>query len=189
MIPKTIHQTWKDRDVPERFRAAQESWRQHHPGWQCRFWTDADLDELVYERAPEIAELYDRSPEAIQRVDVARYVILREYGGLYADLDVECMKPVDDLLDGPSVALPLTTPFGVSNQLMLSVPGHALFQHVIDALPRAFRRWGKVWQRHVRVLTTTGPLFLTGRLREFGVRDDMRILSLDEHGHGDPALS
>ena len=110
MIPPKIHQTWKDRDVPERFRAAQESWRQHHPGWQYRFWTDADLDELVYERAPEIAELYDRSPEAIQGVDVARYVILREYGGLYADLDVECMKPVNDLLDGPSVVLPLTTP-------------------------------------------------------------------------------
>ncbi len=188
MIPRLVHQTWKDHDVPERFLEAQRSWREIHPGWEYRFWTDEDLADLVHERAPELSELYARYPEAIQRVDAARYVILREFGGLYADLDVWCLRSVEPLLDS-EVVLPRTTPFGVSNQFMLAVPGHALLEHAVASLPRAFEKWGRVWPRHLRVLTTTGPLFMTGRLREFGVREGVRILTLDEHGHGDPALS
>ena len=52
MIPRIIHQTWKDHDIPERFRAAQASWRTAHPDWEYRFWTDEDLERLVAERAP-----------------------------------------------------------------------------------------------------------------------------------------
>lgn len=188
MIPRVVHQTWKTHDVPERFLEAQRSWQEIHPHWEYRFWTDEDLADLVHERAPEISSLYRRYPEAIQRVDAARYVILREFGGLYADLDVRCLRSVEPLLDA-DVVLPRTTPFGVSNQLMLAVPGHALFKSAVASLPRAFEQWGRVWPRHLRVLATTGPLFMTGCLRKFGVREGVRILTLDEHGHGDPALS
>ena len=86
----------------------------------------------------------------------------------------------------PRWCFPRTTPFGVSNQFMLSVKGHSLFHHAVASLPRAYVKWGRVWPRHLRVLTTAGPLFLTGRLREHGTREGMRFLSLDEHGHGDP---
>jgi inositol phosphorylceramide mannosyltransferase catalytic subunit len=132
--------------------------------------------------------LYEAYPEAIQRVDAARYVILREFGGVYADLDLQCLRPIDALLDA-EVVLPRTTPFGVSNQFMLSVKGHSLFSHAIASLPAAYAKWGRVWPRHLRVLTTAGPLFLTGRLREHGTKEGMRILSLDEHGHGEREVS
>lgn len=185
MIPRIIHQTWKDRAVPDRFRDAQESWRRHHPEWEYRFWTDDDLDDLVRTRAPELQDLYRAYPENIQRVDAARYVMLREFGGMYADLDLECLRPVDELTEA-RVVLPRTTPFGVSNQFMLSEPAHPLFQHAIEELPRAFAQRRYLWPRHVRILSTTGPLFLTGCLRTFGEVDGLRVLSLDEHGHGDP---
>lgn len=184
MIPRVIHQTWKDHEVPERFLGAQRSWREAHPEWEYRFWTDEDLARLVRERAPELLPLWDRYPEAIQRVDAARYVILREFGGVYVDLDVHCLRPLDSLLDA-QVVLARTTPFGVSNQFMLSVRGHSLFYHAVASLPRAFKKWGGVWPRHLRVLTTAGPLFMTGRLRDHGMNKGIRILTLDEHGHGD----
>lgn len=31
--------------------------------------------------------------------DYYRFVILRDHGGIYCDTDVECFKPLDDLLD------------------------------------------------------------------------------------------
>lgn len=31
--------------------------------------------------------------------DYYRFVILRDYGGIYCDTDVECFRPLDDLLD------------------------------------------------------------------------------------------
>ncbi len=77
MIPRIIHQTWKDRDVPARFLDAQRSWREAHPDWEYRFWTDEDLAALVRECAPELVPLYEAYPEAIQRVDAARYATAR----------------------------------------------------------------------------------------------------------------
>jgi len=188
VIPRIIHQTWKNRDVPQRFKEAQSSWRQIHPDWEYRFWTDEELEALVLERAPELVPVFVDYPDNIQRVDAARYVILREFGGLYADLDTICLKPLDDLLDAQMV-LPRTTPFGVSNQLMLSVPSHPFFHHAVKSLPGAFskRRW--IWPRHVRILSTTGPLFLTDCLRRYGSIQGLRILTLEEHGHGNPQES
>jgi mannosyltransferase OCH1-like enzyme len=189
MIPRIIHQTWKDERVPERFRDAQRSWQELHPAWDYRFWTDRDLEALVRTRAPELLPTYERYPDAIQRVDAARYVILREFGGMYVDLDTVCLRPHDDLLEAEAV-LPRTTPLGLSNQLMLARPGHGLFREAVEGLPLAFERWQRRWlPRHFRILLTTGPLFITGRYGEHAGQDAVRILSLEEHGHGDPGRS
>jgi len=48
MIPRVIHQTWKDQDVPARFLDAQRSWQDAHPDWEYRFWTDEDLAALEH---------------------------------------------------------------------------------------------------------------------------------------------
>lgn len=40
-VPKIIHQTWKSKDVPEQWRAAQASCRDLHPDYEYRLWTDA----------------------------------------------------------------------------------------------------------------------------------------------------
>ena len=44
MIPRIIHQTWKTETIPPQWEAAQRSWRDAHPGWEYRLWTDDDLD-------------------------------------------------------------------------------------------------------------------------------------------------
>lgn len=191
MIPRILHQTWKTAEIPDRWRRARESWLEAHPGWEYRFWTDEDLDQLVRERAPDFYPFWRRYPNQIQRVDAARYLILYEHGGVYADLDMICLRPLDRLLEHELV-LPKTRPLGLSNQLMAARPGHPFMAKALRELPDAYRRWQRPWlPRHFRVLLTTGPLFLTGRYRENGARGDpkVRILSLDEHGHGDPDRS
>ena len=56
---------------------------------------DADMvDTLMRKHAPsEIMWLYRKPTYAIQRCDVARWVILYVYGGLYADLDTFPNRP------------------------------------------------------------------------------------------------
>ncbi|HET9949618.1 MAG TPA: glycosyltransferase [Longimicrobiales bacterium] len=183
-IPRILHQTWKTTAVPRCWRAARESWLAHHPDWEHRFWTDEDLDRLVRTRAPDLYPLWKRYPYDIQRVDAARYVMLREYGGAYADLDVVCLKPFHDLLEHELV-LARTRPLGITNQLMLARPGHPLMERALQRLPASFRRWQRrALPRHFRVLLTTGPLFLTGCMRAHGPSERERMLTLDEHGHG-----
>ena len=51
--------------------------RQHFPHW--------------------VSDLYDHYPHDINRADMRKYIILYVYGGVYADLDVECVKPLYNL--------------------------------------------------------------------------------------------
>jgi len=43
MIPRILHQTWKNEAVPAEFSNYVESWRRFHPGWDFKLWTDAEL--------------------------------------------------------------------------------------------------------------------------------------------------
>lgn len=191
MVPRIVHQTWRSTELPGRFRESADSWRRHHPGWEYRLWTDADLDDLVRRTRPDLLPLWRAYPDQIQRVDAARYLMLHRFGGLYADLDVECLRPFDDLLDRPTLAP--TEPVGVSNDLMLMPPGHPLMALALARLPDAFARWQRPWiPRHLRVMATTGPLFLTGTLRALrgsgaraGAADPVRLMDPAEYGAGD----
>jgi mannosyltransferase OCH1-like enzyme len=115
--------------------------------------------------------------------------MLHEMGGVYADLDLVCVRPLDDLLDNELV-LARTRPLGLTNALMMARPEHPLMKAALERLPDAFRRWQHSWlPRHFRVLLTAGPLFVTGCRRARGAEPGERILGLDEYGHGAPELS
>jgi len=148
VIPRILHQTWKDARVPERWRGARASWRAHHPGWEHRFWTDADLRALVARHDPDFLPVYDAYRDDISRVDAARYRILAVHGGVYVDLDFECLRPLDAWLDGRALVMglepeahleiPLVRRRGleriVGNAFLASAPGHPFWAHLRHAL-------------------------------------------------------
>lgn len=176
-VPTLVHQTWKTREVPVRFRAPCASWRRHHPTWSYRLWADEDLSAFVQAEYPSLWPLYRRYPHDIQRVDAARYMILHRLGGLYADLDVECLHPFDELRSH-ELTLPVTAPLGYSNDLMLGRPGHPFFAFLLERLESAFMRWQRPWlPRHFQVLLTTGPLFLTAGVRAWHDRTGIHLLA------------
>jgi mannosyltransferase OCH1-like enzyme len=182
VIPRIIHQTWKDHDLPERFRESAESWRRHHPDWEWRLWTDADIQGFVDREFPEMAPLFASYPDQIQRVDAVRYLILSKIGGFYADLDVICLKPFDTFRD-QRVLLPPTKPAGFSNDLMASEADSPFFAHVAASLEEAKRRWDRFFiPRHLRVLLTTGPLFVTRCYHTFPGKGSITILPKDVYG-------
>src|SRR5690242_18969278 len=99
-IPRLIHQTWRDEEIPEYLRRFQASWLKHHPAWQYRLWTDDDNRQLIAAHDPEFLAIYDAYPFPIQRADAARYFILLLLGGLYIDFDFECLTTLEPVLAG-----------------------------------------------------------------------------------------
>ncbi|MEU6555906.1 glycosyltransferase [Streptomyces sp. NPDC046915] len=166
-IPDLIHQTWKDTDVPPEWEAWADSWRQRHPGWGYRLWTDADNRAFLQEHYPWFLPVYDGYPEAIMRADAIRYFLLDHFGGLYVDLDFECLRPVDDILDGHELVLGCEPEahtrlllarrrgFGriVGNAFIASRPGHPFWAHVHQQLVGS--------HKSSSALDATGPFFLT----------------------------
>lgn len=70
------------------------SWRDLNPGYEYRFYTDADMDLLVRSEHPELLPLWGRLA-GVLRADLFRYLVLMKYGGYYADVDVTCNTPID----------------------------------------------------------------------------------------------
>lgn len=187
VIPHIIHQTWKTTTLPPQYVAAAESWRRMHPGWTYHLWTDEMLDAFVRERYPDVWPLWRSYPDQIQRVDTARYMLLHHFGGIYSDLDIECLRSMEPLC-AHDVVLPRTAPVGVSNDLMLAVPGHPLFAMLIAGMGAARERWSRWWMpRHFRVMLTTASLYLTAQLRAFPDAEAVHILAPELYSSQDRA--
>lgn len=106
MIPKIIFQTWKSKtEIPDNFAHWSKSFRELNPTYAYRLWDDADNRAFIADYFPWFLERYDAYPAEIYRADAVRYFFLYQFGGIYADMDTECLKPLDDIIEGGDVIL------------------------------------------------------------------------------------
>lgn len=120
-------------------------------------WTDASSREFIAEHYPWFLDTFDNYEFPIQRADVIRYFVLYHYGGIYLDLDVGCLRPLDPLLVYP-VILPKTIPVGVSNDLMFAEKTHPFLAQTIHNLVTFDHSW---MLNYPTVMFSTGPMFLS----------------------------
>ena len=55
--------------------------------------------DFIADRYPQYVPLFQSYSDPLERADAIRYFILYEFGGIYADLDMEFLKPLDSLLN------------------------------------------------------------------------------------------
>ena len=134
-IPKHLHQTWKSRSVPSVFQRYYDSWSKNHPSWTRQVWSDDDNRQLIQTEFPELLHFYDNLSHTILRVDIIRYLYMYQYGGIYADLDMESLKPMDSLFTNTTHVLlgfEVYEPnFIIEISLMGSIPKHSLWLKVV----------------------------------------------------------
>ncbi len=96
-IPPILHFIWLGSSLPPKADAAIASWKEHHPGWEIKIWTDEEVrdfswtnnhSKIVFEQAESWAE----------KADVLRLDILYQFGGVYSDIDVLCLRSFHDLI-------------------------------------------------------------------------------------------
>lgn len=170
-IPQIIHQTWKTEYIPYHTydRRWVESWSRMHPDWLGVLWTDERLRALGRACYPEHELMYRAEVPGIFLADFGRYMILHRFGGLYVDLDYECLKPMGPLLEGHRFVTSYTndTDLELNNALIAAAPGHPLLARYMEA---CCRRWkiaeargtlpeGPGW--------VTGPVMMTEETAEF----------------------
>ena len=97
-IPKIIHQIWLgtgDKSPPVKYVFYQETIKKLHQQWKYILWTE---DMIQAENFPDI-DLYNTTRTYTEKADIARYMILKKYGGLYIDMDTYCLKSFDPIID------------------------------------------------------------------------------------------
>jgi len=135
-IPKIIHQIWLGSPVPESFIALQNSWIEKHIGreWSYKLWTDEDVESFgLYNQ-----EFYDETDNYGVKSDILRWEIIYRYGGVYVDMDYECLASLDSFhytYDFYTALQPLDTLFvQLGAALFGSRPGHPILKHCIETI-------------------------------------------------------
>ena len=159
-IPRIIHRTYKSLTIPPQWWRAYSTCVDKNPGYTQYFWTDDTAREFIKTQFPWFLHTYDSYPFAIQRVDALRYFLLWTYGGVYLDLDISCRRSLDPLLRPAAAFFPRTWPYGVSNDIMASTPGHPLIVKAALSLHDNANNGKFRISKYITVLFTTGPMFL-----------------------------
>jgi mannosyltransferase OCH1-like enzyme len=98
-IPKIVHHVWPGHDVfRSEFHDFRSSWMRHHPDWTFFFWRL----EAPFADDEVVRLLADDRYTVVVKSDILRLAVLLEYGGIYTDTDVECIKAFDSLLLDPN---------------------------------------------------------------------------------------
>tara|TARA_R110000737_G_C14390089_1_gene452130 strand:- start:3 stop:674 length:672 start_codon:yes stop_codon:yes gene_type:complete len=101
-IPRIIHQTWiGPREMPDWCKEQAREIREVHEklGWEYKLWGNEVLD--LYKDDKFLAN-YLKNPELYKWAyinDRVRAFVLRDFGGVYIDVDCKIVKPLDYCLD------------------------------------------------------------------------------------------
>lgn len=109
MIPKIIHCFWAQGPKTKLAEKCLASWRKYAPDWEIFEWNLENLGvgDSCSCTKDEIPSFVVKAIAARKWAMVSDYVrmrVLKEFGGIYLDLDVELVKPIGELPDGEWVA-------------------------------------------------------------------------------------
>lgn len=196
MIPKHIIQTGTQ-EQQALCHGYIKSLRDVNRDFLFRTFDNAAMDKFVERGPASWYKAYCKLPHLIQRVDLFRYIAVYEYGGVYFDLDVEGLQPLDAEVLTHECVFPLDTfvpssheplsrygYFGDNGQRFLvgqyafaAVKEHPfilkLITGIVDNIDAICAADDK---SHLYVYQTTGPDYVTRQWMD-GYRDTVHILT------------
>ena len=104
MIPKIIHNIWIQGydNLPNENKVTYATIKKINPEWEFMIWDDEMIKKML-KKYPSIYTMYIKTNNYTERdgntikSDIARYIIMKEYGGLYFDIDFNCTSSFDEL--------------------------------------------------------------------------------------------
>lgn len=96
-IPSVIHFIWLGSDLPNEAQISIDSWRKYHPGWQVKIWKDSDIEDFQWYSEKSKKNFYSAESYA-EKADILRLEVLYQFGGVYSDTDVICLRSFHDLI-------------------------------------------------------------------------------------------
>jgi len=178
-IPKIIHQIWLGSELPDKYKTLQRTFFKKHPQWRYKLWTDKDVEHLNIHNK----KLFDNAKTYAAKANILRAEILYQFGGVYADTDVECFKPLDVLHDNyqfycgmehlqthPAAGATLGT------AIIGSIPGHPILKYYIENVQNNVETWENkqnflaTLPKWAEQCSKTGTNFFTKSVLEFIVK-------------------
>lgn len=95
-MDKIIHYCWfGGKPLPKLAKKCIKSWQKFCPDYEIKEWNESNYNVNVCEY---VAQAYAAKKYAFVS-DYARFDILYRYGGVYLDVDVELIRPLDEIIE------------------------------------------------------------------------------------------
>ena len=162
VIPKKIHYCWVGGNpIPEKNRKCIESWKRFCPDYEIIEWNEMNYDfsKNKYMNQAYTARKWGFVP------DFARLDIVYTHGGVYLDVDVEVIRPLDELLYNDAFCgfeslryINLGSGFG-------GVKGVQIFKSIMDSYNEML-----FLKEDGELNLTASPIIQTNKLSEYGLK-------------------
>lgn len=183
-FPKLIwqsHSSWED--LPEGCQPGVYSWFSRNPEWNHQFCTEALVLEFLGAFCPrEIRDLFARLQSPGMKLDLWRYAILHEFGGVCSDIYTVCREPLDDWLNveegkGLHVACANNTPH-FCHRMIAAAKGHPALALAIELIGErmAPNDGGIPWSPEAESYHTGAGLWTSAVCRYLGREDEPMTL-------------
>ncbi|MBO6241861.1 MAG: hypothetical protein J6O61_13630 [Butyrivibrio sp.] len=164
VIPKLIHAIWFSGDpMPELYLRCLESWKKYAPDCEIKIW---NMETYKPDRCLFFEQAIEQKNWAFAS-DYARADLLYRYGGIYMDLDVEMLRPIDDLLYNDAYMSFESLDRIECGSGMGARPGHPVIKEICESYEeRPYLKADGTWDN------STCPVRYTQVIEKHGLKKD-----------------
>uniref|UniRef100_A0A0G4I5X9 Alpha 1,4-glycosyltransferase domain-containing protein n=1 Tax=Chromera velia CCMP2878 TaxID=1169474 RepID=A0A0G4I5X9_9ALVE len=145
VIPKRLHQIWLGpKEIPSQCKEFMETWKRRHPEWEYKLWRHADVESLKLRNR----SAYEEAENFAHKSDILRLELLSQFGGVYVDVDYECVGSLRELCEsgcfGFFCGAANVGGVELNNGLMGASPGHPFVSVLMDRIAvSSSEHWGQ----------------------------------------------
>jgi len=131
-IPKNIYLCYKSKDIPDYIIP---NWKKLNPDYNVYLYDNDDCKEFLLQSfGQEYVDCFNYIKDGPIKADFWRVCILYQYGGVYSDIDVEPLVPIDSIIekDVSFITCNSKNIFELNPHLIIAVPKHHVLKRCID---------------------------------------------------------
>jgi mannosyltransferase OCH1-like enzyme len=167
MIPLIIHQIWYQGidDIKQPYKSCFINTikfleKSENKKWDHQFWDKNRIEKLIIDLYPQFWHIYNKCDILVQKLDVARYIILYHYGGCYMDMDMEIIKDFSELIDkDDELIFSLTQQLGYNNGILFSSKNNPFWLDFLNEVDKKINLFK--FDNLLNIQFSTGPINFT----------------------------
>lgn len=179
-IPKIIHRIWLTfrsdfTEMPKKYQENDKILKSLHRDWDFWEWNDSTTLNFINNYYPDFLSTYISYDSQIMRHDSARYLILKQFGGVFIQHSFVFNKSINPLLKNydlifsrkfnQSDPLFYDRKLEVANGFIASIPNHPFWENITEKLKDVLVK--PLAAKVNSVMSYTGPIFLTKLIQNF----------------------
>lgn len=130
-IPKVIYLSYKTKNIPD---YVMRNWKNLNPEYEIKLYDNDDCRKFLIENyTQKHVDIFDFLKDGPIKADFWRVCILNTYGGVYSDVDVELLVPINEIIEDDVTFLSCGSFMNTMNpHFIISVRNHPILVDCIN---------------------------------------------------------